>query len=68
MTYNSLFNIFNSSQSEFLSREGAPPEEARCKVLSGWLRVSQWRGLGAVDHYDFCSFSCLQEWVAARES
>lgn len=38
---------------------GEPP----CKALSGWLRVSYWKGLESVDHYDFCSFSCLQRWV-----
>ena len=48
------------------SSGGAPPDDARCKVLSGWLTVSQWKGMGAVEHYDFCSFSCLQRWVEAQ--
>ena len=38
---------------------GEPP----CKVLSGWLTVSHWKGLESVDQYIFCSFSCLQRWV-----
>jgi hypothetical protein len=25
--------------------------------------VSQWKGLGAVEHYNFCSFSCLKTWT-----
>ena len=48
------------------SERGAPPENARCKVLHGWLTVSHWKGIGSVDHYDFCSFSCLQKWVEAH--
>ena len=48
------------------SGRGAPPDDARCKVLSGWLTVSQWKGMGAVEHCDFCSFSCLQRWVEAQ--
>jgi len=45
------------------SERGAPPEDARCAVLSGWLSVSHWKGMGAADHYDFCSLTCLQRWV-----
>jgi len=41
----------------------APPDDARCNVLSGWLSVSCWKGMGAVDYYDFCSLVCLQRWV-----
>lgn len=44
----------------------APPEDARCNVLNGWLTVSQWKGMGAVDRYDFCSLGCLQNWVDAQ--
>jgi len=44
----------------------APPEDARCKVLSGWLSVSHWQGMEAVNHYDFCSFTCLQRWVESQ--
>ncbi len=40
-----------------------PQEEPPCKALRGWLRVSHWKALESVDHYDFCSFSCLQRWV-----
>jgi len=43
-----------------------PPQDARCKVLQGWLSVSQWKGIGLVDHYDFCSLTCLQKWVEAQ--
>lgn len=44
----------------------APPEDARCNALKGWLAVSHWKGLGAVEHYDFCCFTCLQKWVEAQ--
>ena len=37
------------------SAGNTPPEDARCISLSGWLSVNQWQGLGAVEHYDFCS-------------
>jgi hypothetical protein len=45
------------------SERCAPPEDARCKVLTGWLSVSCWKVMGAVDYYDFCSLVCLQRWV-----
>ena len=48
------------------SSMGTPPDNALCKVLSGWLTVSQWKGMGAVERYDFCSFGCLQRWVNAQ--
>lgn len=38
-------------------------EERPCEVLNGWLLVSQWKGLGAVEHYNFCSFTCLKTWT-----
>jgi hypothetical protein len=41
---------------------GAPP----CEALQGWLTVSCWEGLGSVEHYNFCSFSCLESWADAR--
>jgi len=44
----------------------APPENARCEVLKSWLTVSHWKGMYSVDHYDFCSFSCLQRWVESQ--
>ena len=34
-----------------------------CEVLKDWLTVSCWKGLGSVEHYYFCSFSCLKSWV-----
>jgi len=42
------------------------PEERHCEVLTGWLTVSQWKGLGAVEHYNFCSFTCLKTWADAQ--
>ena len=39
------------------------PKERPCEVLSGWLVVSHWKGLGVVEHYNFCSFTCLKRWV-----
>jgi len=34
-----------------------------CEVLDGWLMVSLWKGPEAVEHYNFCSLSCLRTWV-----
>jgi len=45
------------------SNRDAPPDNALCKVLNGWLTVSEWKGTGSVEHYHFCSFGCLQKWV-----
>lgn len=45
------------------SQRGAPPEDARCKALDGWLSVAHWKGMMEVGQYDFCSFTCLQKWV-----
>ncbi len=45
---------------EFSSKE--PP----CEVLSGWLTVSHWKGLGTVEYYNFCSFTCLKRWSEAH--
>jgi hypothetical protein len=42
------------------------PKEPPCKSLSGWLTVSHWKGLGAVEHYNFCSFTCLKRWADAQ--
>jgi len=38
-------------------------EEPPCEMLSGWLTVSQWKGLGSVEHHNFCSFTCLKRWA-----
>lgn len=46
-------------------RKGAP-EDAACQVLHGWLTIHHWTGVGAIDQYDFCSFTCLQRWVEAQ--
>ena len=45
------------------SERCAPPADARWNILSGWLTVAHWKGIGVVNHYDFCSLSCLQRWV-----
>ena len=47
-------------------RVGFSSKEPPCEVLDGWLTVSQWKGLGAVDHYYFCSFTCLKKWADAQ--
>ena len=41
---------------------GAPP----CEALQGWITVSRWKGSSSVEHHNFCSFSCLQEWVETQ--
>jgi len=41
-------------------------EDPPCEILSGWLTVSHWRGLEAVEHYNFCSFTCLKKWVEVQ--
>ena len=38
-------------------------DERPCQILTGWLLVSQWKGLGAVEHYHFCSPTCLKIWA-----
>jgi len=42
------------------------PEERPCEVLAGWLMVSQWKGVGTVEHFNFCSFTCLKRWADAQ--
>jgi hypothetical protein len=42
------------------------PQEPPCQVLSGWITVSHWKGLGSVEHYHFCSFTCLKRWADAQ--
>jgi hypothetical protein len=41
-------------------------EERLCEVLTDWLTVSQWKGSGVVEHYNFCSFTCLKKWTDAQ--
>ena len=41
-------------------------EEPLCGVLSGWLTVAHCKGLGSIERYEFCSFSCLRSWVDER--
>jgi len=47
-------------------RAESSPEEPPCEVLRGWLTVSYWKGLGVVEHYNFCSFTCLKSWADAQ--
>ena len=42
------------------------PGELPCEVLEGWLTISHWKGSGSVEHYNFCSFTCLKSWVDAQ--
>ncbi len=42
------------------------PREPPCEVFKDWLTISYWKGLGSVEHYTFCSFSCLKFWVEAQ--
>jgi hypothetical protein len=41
-------------------------EERPCQVLNGWLMVSKWEGLRAVEHYNFCCFTCLKTWTDSQ--
>ena len=41
-------------------------KEPPCEVLSGWLTLAHWEGLGSVEHYNFCSFTCLKRWVETQ--
>lgn len=45
--------------------EGAPGATP-CEALQGWLTVSSWEEPGVVEHYNFCSFSCLEAWANAQ--
>ncbi len=42
------------------------PVNARCEMLKGWLLVRQWKGIGSIEDYDFCSLDCLQKWVVSK--
>ena len=41
-------------------------EDPPCRVLDGWLMLSQWKGIGSVEQYHFCSLTCLEQWVKAQ--
>ena len=41
-------------------------KERPCEVLDGWLMVSRWNEPGAIEHYNFCSFTCLKTWTDAQ--
>jgi len=43
-----------------------PSQEPPCGVLSGWLTLAQWKGIGSVERYNFCSFTCLKKWVTVQ--
>jgi len=43
-----------------------PPGATPCEALQGWLTVSSWEEPGVVEHYHFCSFSCLEAWADAK--
>ena len=45
---------------------GFSSKEPPCKVLDGWLMLSQWKGLGSVEHHHFCSLACLKKWAEAQ--
>jgi len=40
--------------------------ERPCEVLRGWVMVSEWKDVEAVEHYYFCSLGCLKTWVEDR--
>lgn len=40
--------------------------ERPCEVLNGWLMVSRWKGPKVVEHYNFCSLTCLKKWADAQ--
>ena len=53
-------NIFcHSCGKELEHKMGKMP----CENLAGWLTISHWKGHESVDHYSFCSVSCLRTWV-----
>ena len=39
------------------------PDQRPCEVLSDWVMVSRWKGVGTVEHHHFCCLACLQTWV-----
>ena len=41
-------------------------KEPPCEMLSGWLTVSRWEGLGYVNQNHFCSFTCLAKWAGTQ--
>jgi hypothetical protein len=41
-------------------------EERPCEVLNGWFMVSRWKGPKVVEHYNFCSSTCLKTWIDAQ--
>jgi hypothetical protein len=42
--------------------------EPPCAALSGWLMVSHCKGLGSVEHQNFCSFACLRRWAESNNT
>lgn len=41
-------------------------KEPPCKALDGWITLSHWKGLGSVEHYNFCSLTCLKNWAESQ--
>jgi hypothetical protein len=31
--------------------------------LEKWFTLTYWEGIGAVNHYSFCSLDCLRAWL-----
>ncbi len=41
-------------------------EQRPCEVLNGWLMLSLWKGPKVVEHYNFCSLTCLKTWADSQ--
>lgn len=37
-----------------------------CEELTGWITISIWKGKESVDHFNFCCFGCLRDWIENR--
>lgn len=42
------------------------PEDARCRMLKGWLSVCYCVGIEGFECYQFCSFACIQMWIDSK--
>ena len=38
-------------------------KERLFKTLNGWVIVSLFKSSGTVEHYNFCSLTCLKTWL-----
>ncbi len=43
---------------ELFPAELTAPEE--------WFTLTYWKGIGATNHYNFCSLDCLTKWLDKR--